>query len=307
MEIAVTQNGNHTRGEFHHIDIPQQNEDIPAAEEFPASPNDSGQSLTRNIEREKQIEVWKRALRIEVGLLTFLNILLVGSLISDRNSECKGHYLKVWVGVLVPINFALIIPNLVLQFNLKSFFRQAETRRLEPTGTFYTISRLLNLFWIIWAIVGIAWTFQAGECADVIPKVYTMCMAISIFSVIMVGIPIVLLCFSIPGYAVMYFCFPQRIGIEKIRKGSPKLIKKSTKLVKFTQNSTIPQEDATCAICLVEYIENDDLRILNCGHHFHAECVTEWLMTNVKCPFCQRDIDLSLKSEEVPLNIDIPS
>jgi len=305
MEVSVTHNGNNSRGEFHQIDIPQENQQLISTNEGDSvPPEDSRRSLV-NIEREKQIDVWKRALRFEVGLLTFFNILLIGALISDRNAECKGHSLKIWIAVLIPVNFGLILPNLILQLNMKSFFRQAESRRLEPTGVIYTISRVLNLFWIIWAIIGISWTFQAGDCSDVIPKVYIMCMAISIFCIFVLGIPTALLCLSIPVYIVMYFCFPQRIGVQKIRKATPKLIKKVTRLVKYTDSLGISKEDATCAICLIEYSENEEIRILNCSHHFHAECASEWLMTNVKCPFCQRDIDCPLKTEQIPLTLDI--
>eukprot|EP00922_Rhytidocystis_sp_ex-Travisia-forbesii_P045369 GHVS01067689.1.p3 GENE.GHVS01067689.1~~GHVS01067689.1.p3 ORF type:complete len:147 (+),score=20.91 GHVS01067689.1:1309-1749(+) len=39
-----------------------------------------------------------------------------------------------------------------------------------------------------------------------------------------------------------------------------------------------------CLICLCEYEHNELLRILPCGHGFHAQCVDVWLATRAVCP-----------------------
>lgn len=39
----------------------------------------------------------------------------------------------------------------------------------------------------------------------------------------------------------------------------------------------------TCPICL----ENDDLNfILNCGHGFHKDCISKWILKSDRCPLC---------------------
>ena len=46
-----------------------------------------------------------------------------------------------------------------------------------------------------------------------------------------------------------------------------------------------------CAICLEDYEEGDQLRILPCNHAFHAKCVDPWLLKNKRnCPVCKRKI-----------------
>ena len=51
-----------------------------------------------------------------------------------------------------------------------------------------------------------------------------------------------------------------------------------------------PPEDACCCICLNNYEVSQPLRVLPCGHHFHKECVDEWLLVNSTCPTCRKSI-----------------
>ncbi|XP_011084385.1 RING-H2 finger protein ATL70-like [Sesamum indicum] len=45
---------------------------------------------------------------------------------------------------------------------------------------------------------------------------------------------------------------------------------------------------SACSICLVDYKDNDVLRLLpECGHLFHLNCVDPWLMLNPTCPICR--------------------
>jgi hypothetical protein len=39
-----------------------------------------------------------------------------------------------------------------------------------------------------------------------------------------------------------------------------------------------------CAICLVDYEEDEAVRALLCGHRFHPSCIDEWLRQSIVCP-----------------------
>jgi len=56
-------------------------------------------------------------------------------------------------------------------------------------------------------------------------------------------------------------------------------------------------EEATCAICLGDYAVDETIRFLPCQHHFHQECVDQWLLTDKSCPLCKHDIDKPLEAE----------
>lgn len=48
------------------------------------------------------------------------------------------------------------------------------------------------------------------------------------------------------------------------------------------------RDSAACSICLGDYKETDEFRMLpECGHLFHLKCVDPWLRLNPTCPICR--------------------
>lgn len=50
---------------------------------------------------------------------------------------------------------------------------------------------------------------------------------------------------------------------------------------------------ATCPICIVDFEEGDDIRVLPCEgkHRFHPECVDQWLLElSSSCPICRQGV-----------------
>ncbi|XP_010266252.1 PREDICTED: RING-H2 finger protein ATL80 [Nelumbo nucifera] len=74
-------------------------------------------------------------------------------------------------------------------------------------------------------------------------------------------------------------------------KGLKKKILKS--LPKQTFNGDINGKgklaDADCAICLTEFVQGDEIRVLpQCGHAFHVGCIDTWLGSHSSCPSCRQ-------------------
>lgn len=48
----------------------------------------------------------------------------------------------------------------------------------------------------------------------------------------------------------------------------------------------INHEDAKCTICLQEYINDENIVVLHCGHHYHHVCINFWMDYKTTCPIC---------------------
>ncbi|RDX87008.1 RING-H2 finger protein ATL52, partial [Mucuna pruriens] len=47
-------------------------------------------------------------------------------------------------------------------------------------------------------------------------------------------------------------------------------------------------EDGTCAVCLGDFEEGEELRTLpECMHSFHVTCIDTWLHSHSSCPVCR--------------------
>jgi len=49
----------------------------------------------------------------------------------------------------------------------------------------------------------------------------------------------------------------------------------------------IDKHDGECCICLEHYKDGTGVGLLDCGHHMHNDCITDWLDHNDSCPLCR--------------------
>jgi hypothetical protein len=67
-----------------------------------------------------------------------------------------------------------------------------------------------------------------------------------------------------------------------------KIPKKVYKNIDSKYNNIIKHDE--CCICMLKYCENDNVRILLCGHIFHNDCIVSWLLEHSnKCPYCRKN------------------
>ncbi|XP_042495363.1 RING-H2 finger protein ATL8-like [Macadamia integrifolia] len=60
-------------------------------------------------------------------------------------------------------------------------------------------------------------------------------------------------------------------------------------LPRLTFNPDINGKLADCPICLTEFVNGDEIRVLpQCGHAFHVGCIDTWLGSHSSCPSCRQ-------------------
>ncbi|XP_068640831.1 RING-H2 finger protein ATL80-like [Aristolochia californica] len=70
-------------------------------------------------------------------------------------------------------------------------------------------------------------------------------------------------------------------------KGLKKKILKSLPKIMFTKSASGKLVD--CAICLAEFVDGDEIRVLQqCGHGYHVGCIDTWLGSHSSCPSCRQ-------------------
>ena len=50
-------------------------------------------------------------------------------------------------------------------------------------------------------------------------------------------------------------------------------------------------KDITCNICLEGFSEGNILRVLECNHEFHENCIITWLKQRNTCPICRHELE----------------
>lgn len=75
-------------------------------------------------------------------------------------------------------------------------------------------------------------------------------------------------------------------GVCELRSISAILIRELLPVVKFSDLSEAPE---SCAVCLYEFDDDDEIRRLtNCRHIFHRNCLDRWMDHDQKtCPLCR--------------------
>ncbi|CAK68610.1 unnamed protein product (macronuclear) [Paramecium tetraurelia] len=50
------------------------------------------------------------------------------------------------------------------------------------------------------------------------------------------------------------------------------------------------KQSRVCSICLLEINEKILIKILQCNHYFHNDCIKEWILRKPECPTCRENI-----------------
>merc|ERR1740130_1469879 len=106
---------------------------------------------------------------------------------------------------------------------------------------------------------------------------------------------------------VLCFCLPCLIHVLRWMrdpsldgKGASAAAIGKLPLLKFRDVAEGPSTSSvemTCPICLSDFDEEDEVRVLPCKHYFCKACIDEWLAVNSTCPTCRTNILTADQSE----------
>ncbi|KAM7488265.1 hypothetical protein LguiB_025749 [Lonicera macranthoides] len=86
-------------------------------------------------------------------------------------------------------------------------------------------------------------------------------------------------------------------------RGLDESVIRSIPIFKFDKHK---QEESECAVCLNEFQEQENLRMIpNCGHVFHIDCIDVWLQSNSNCPLCRTSISIPSQMDQSANSQDI--
>ncbi|KAF9951316.1 hypothetical protein BGZ72_007151 [Mortierella alpina] len=158
-------------------------------------------------------------------------------------------------------------------------------------------SRILLLVCMIWTVIGVGFLGRASNtqestCGTANDPVYSLAFKIIIFHASLIGF------YFLPCSSFMLTqLLPTSISSGMNRMATKPMIAKLGSIHMTEGMFGGDPEEATCAICLGDYRPNETIRLLPCQHHFHLECVDQWLLTDKSCPLCKHDIDKPLENE----------
>lgn len=71
----------------------------------------------------------------------------------------------------------------------------------------------------------------------------------------------------------------------------PALLEKIPIFVYSSKIQQPPLEKEECSVCLSEFEEEDECRLLpTCGHSFHVDCINTWFRSRSTCPLCRATV-----------------
>ncbi|CAI5709003.1 hypothetical protein KXD40_004812 [Peronospora effusa] len=237
--------------------------------------------------------------RLIIGAISLVNLpqIIAAAVIlaSSWQNETLCFRIQVWV-LLHTIHLTL---TLLLEWALYYLNLARSNNAIRLREKYMTIlSQVkygLDLAGLFWFLVGNMWVISdSARCNDG-SAMYQLALWMIIISYAKIFLPCLLLLALLP---ILCFCLPCVIRLLS-RLQDPMRGKGATQEVEtlidqletktYTSNM-FPPEDACCCICLNTYEASQSLRVLPCAHHFHKECVDEWLLVNSTCPTCRKSM-----------------
>lgn len=149
--------------------------------------------------------------------------------------------------------------------------------------TLLWLFRVLNMFSIVWSMVGIVYLRNASREITENTLERKLVIIIIVIELVVLALSILL------SLVIFLFALRPVLSSRHVVQGATK---EDLSRLRSFRYSGEEFESTTCSICLSEYQPEEVLRELPCAvsnHVFHAACIDEWLMQKLSCPICRDD------------------
>lgn len=236
--------------------------------------------------------------------LALLEVVLTSCFLAigwDEGESSDCTYLKYWVLIYTARQF-VIIPLRIHIFRVhrrsSNEENNAENAQRDRAAAEKStqIQRWLQIMSFLLFLLGQTFLFTEKACQDVAPHIWYYCLAIIILVYVSLALPFLIvlaICICLPCVLIIFRFFAEPEGADdRAIKNLPTEIWKQEEAASDAKEDD-ESEGPSCAICMQEYKENDELRVLPCRHKFHTQCVDKWLPMKKICPLCRHDVTKS--------------
>ncbi|EEQ82780.1 hypothetical protein NCER_100447 [Vairimorpha ceranae BRL01] len=180
-----------------------------------------------------------------------------------RNETCKQP-LKVFLGVFLVIT---IIRCITFLSKNRTFFSIDNIPEFRDNPDLALFSNFIEALVLFWYLIGFHWLQECTNCSTTNPILYYMSALFITLGIAMFILPLL----AIIALLLLKEC-----------------VKPKFRIIKFNKPDDLPDETVTCTICFEQYEPGNEIKFLPCTHHFHCDCVDEWLALKESCPLCKR-------------------
>lgn len=235
-------------------------------------------------------------LRIYAYCVTVTNVpqalaaFIVVSLSAQSGEICDSAPLGIWANVQA----TRLLMTVYIAWSLHRESMRDVNMDSERARWLQRIKAPVDNFGLVWLVMGNIWMLGADKgCLDTAPMLVNLCTALIYIGFIGLFLPCIIVLLMLP---FVCFCLPCVLrllavmaGVSQKQKGASRADLDKLETKPFTSGMFDGITEEQCSICLNNYTEGDTLRLLPCDrrHHFHKDCVDEWLVVNATCPICR--------------------
>ena len=259
--------------------------------------NPRGRAVRMNLAAE-HVNEGAVSRQVVVGTTCFVNFseilagVIVLSMYWSEDTTCDEEHRNRWRwwAIVACCRMAAYTACTIIIYRL-------ETLEQEVPRLVHSLRNSLDALGLAWFVVGNLWmSSSSGDtCNPWGSPIYRLDLAFLLITYIAITLPCIVAILMVP---ILCFCLPCVIRVltrmqDPMRgKGATEAEISTIPVIKFgtASEATKTMAGSCCPICLNDYVDEDELRMLTCKHAIHKECLDNWLKVSGTCAMCRAPI-----------------